>query len=163
MACLSAEYKLRLASFAMLISDLSGGCSEYVVEELKRLLYLRNGNISCDRSPTVRKEVCRSLARLATLKKRLHESLDNGVNASSDCEANALVELRASLSGAHSYISKTAKHPVVYLQLATLFPTALYTQTTPDRFQLLLLDVFNGIWNRLASLSLESMRKISRG
>ncbi|KAL8431296.1 hypothetical protein ACSSS7_005381 [Eimeria intestinalis] len=101
---LFAPYEQRLVNFIMVISSLSGNCASYVVEDVRRLLYLRDGKISRSSLVAARKEACKSLARLASLRKALIDVADhdNGFSASS---ADALLELGASLRGALAYRS----------------------------------------------------------
>ncbi|KAL8446701.1 hypothetical protein Emag_004649 [Eimeria magna] len=157
---LCAPYEQRLVNFIMVISTLSGNCASYVVEDVRRLLYLRDGKISRSSLVTARKEACKSLARLASLRKALAvvDEHDKGFTTSS---ADALLELDASLGGALAYRSSDGKHPVLYLQIASLFPTHLYLQVTPAQFQKLLLRVFGRLWSKLSAASRRHGEKIS--
>ncbi|KAL8438019.1 hypothetical protein Efla_003559 [Eimeria flavescens] len=155
-----AAYDERLVNFIMVISSLSGNSASYVVEDTRRLLYLRDGQISLSRLLAVRKEVCRSLARLARLRKALAEA-EEGSGLSEGSSPDALFELQASLGGALSYRSSDNKHPAVYIQVASLFPTSLYLQVTPAAFQRVLLDVFQRVWGKLAGASRRHAQKIS--
>ncbi|KAL8446871.1 hypothetical protein Emed_004750 [Eimeria media] len=101
---LFAPYEQRLINFIMVISTLSGNCASYVVEDVRRLLYLRDGKISRSSLVAARKEACKSLARLASLRQALAvvEEHDKGLKTSS---ADALLEIDANLRGALSYRS----------------------------------------------------------
>lgn len=160
--CYSA-YEQKLTKFIFLISSLSGNCASYVVEDVRRLLYLRDGKISRSADLAPRKEACRSLARLAYLRKNLEKVQEDGGRFACNSSADALVELEASLAGALAYRSSDGKHPAVYIQVASLFPTSLYLQVTPAALQRLLLSVFDRVWQKLGAASRLHGEKISHG
>lgn len=159
----SSAYEQKLAKFIFLISSLSGNCASYVVEDVRRLLYLRDGKISRSAELASRKEACRSLARLACLRKSLEEVQEDGGRFACHSSADALVELEASLAGALAYRSSDGKHPAVYIQIASLFPTSLYLQVTPAALQRVLLSVFDRVWQKLGAASRLHGEKISHG
>ncbi|CDJ42025.1 hypothetical protein, conserved [Eimeria tenella] len=158
---LFAPYEQKLTKFIFLISSLSGNCASYVVEDVRRLLYLRDGKISRSADLAPRKEACRSLARLAYLRKNLEKVQEDGGRFACNSSADALVELEASLAGALAYRSSDGKHPAVYIQVASLFPTSLYLQVTPAALQRLLLSVFDRVWQKLGAASRLHGEKIS--
>lgn len=147
----------------MLISTLSGNCASFVVEDMRRLLYLRDGKVSRSGLLASRKEACKSLARLACLRKALTDVEEHGRRFASRSSADALLELEASLGGAFAYRSSDGKHPAVYIQIASLFPTSLYLQVTPAEFQKILLGVFDRVWDKLGAASRRHTEKISHG
>lgn len=158
-----SAYEEKLVKFVMLISTLSDTCASYVLEDVRRLLYLRDGMVSRSSIVACRKEACRSLARLACLRKALAEVEERGRCFSNSSSADALLELEASLGGALAYRSSDGKHPAVYIQVARLFPTSLYLQVTPADFQKILLRVFDRVWDKLAAASRRHAEKISHG
>ncbi|XP_026189930.1 uncharacterized protein LOC34619002 [Cyclospora cayetanensis] len=160
-ADLFAPYDAKLAKFAFLIGTLSNNCASYVLEDMRRLLYLRNGRLSRNPDMSSRKEACRSLARLAMLRKVLEEVEEHGARFSKGSSSDASLEMESSLGGALAYRSADGKHPAVYIQLASLFPTSLYLQITPAEMQRILLRVFNGVWQKLAVASRRHTEKIS--
>ena len=142
---------------------MSDNCAAYVVEDVRRLLYLRNGKVSCSAVLESRKEACRSLARLANLRRALDNVEEHGRRFARCSSADALLELEASLGGALAYRSSDGKHPAIYIQVASLFPTSLYLQVTPAELQRILLRVFDRVWVKLGAASRRHAEKISHG
>ncbi|CDJ48351.1 hypothetical protein, conserved [Eimeria brunetti] len=158
---LFAPYEQKLAKFIVLISSLSGNCAWYVVEDMRRLLYMRDGKVSRSADLSSRKEACNSLARLACLRKSLAEVEEQGGRFTRHSSADALLELESRLAGALAYRSADGKHPAVYIPVASLIPTSIYLQVTPAGLQRTLLKVFGRTWSKLASASRRHGEKIS--
>lgn len=158
-----SAYEHKLAKFVIIISSLSGNCAWYVVEEIRRLLYLRDGRLSRSADLESRKEACSSLARLACLRKSLAEMEDHGRRFTCHSSADALHELEAALAGALAYRSADGKHPAVYIPVASFIPASLYLRVTPAEIQRTLLSVFDRVWGKLGAASRRHTEKISRG
>lgn len=156
-------YEQKLAKFMLLISSLSGNCAWYVLEDMRRLLYMRNGKVSRSGNLASRKEACSSLARLACLRKSLAEVEDKGRRFASHSSLEALLDLEASLAGSLAYRSADGKHPAVYIPVASLSPTSLYLHVTPAEFQRTLLGLFDRAWEKLGATSRRHGEKISHG